>query len=159
MPDPIEIVLPLAGGCPCGACRYRVTRTPLTLYVCHCSECQRQSSSGFGMSMPIPGKSLRITSGVPRLFQRPSASGRASDPPTGMVDGPGSTLCLQGMPVGARRLRRRGNPPPRRNRDSAAAASRRRREQPDALGAHTPWGEVPGEAGVHIVGVAGRMAC
>jgi hypothetical protein len=77
MPDPIEIALPLTGGCQCGACRYRVTRAPLTLYVCHCTECQRQSSSGFGMSMPIPAKGLEITSGAPRLFQRPSASGRA----------------------------------------------------------------------------------
>jgi len=46
-------MLPLAGGCQCGAVRYRVTAWPRTLYCCHCSECQRQSSSAFGMSMRV----------------------------------------------------------------------------------------------------------
>ncbi len=45
--------LPLAGGCQCGAVRYRITGWPLTLYCCHCSECQRQSSSAFGMSLRV----------------------------------------------------------------------------------------------------------
>ena len=38
------------GGCQCGAVRYEVTGPPIKLYVCHCTECQRQSGSAFGMS-------------------------------------------------------------------------------------------------------------
>ncbi|MEM7301023.1 MAG: GFA family protein [Pseudomonadota bacterium] len=43
----------MSGGCQCGKVRYQVTCRPLTLYACHCSECQKQSSSAFGMSMRI----------------------------------------------------------------------------------------------------------
>ena len=46
--------LPLAGGCQCGQLRYKVTVKPLTLYCCHCTECQAQSSSAFGMSLRVP---------------------------------------------------------------------------------------------------------
>ena len=39
------------GGCQCGKIRYRLTGKPLMLYVCHCSDCQKQSGSAFGMSL------------------------------------------------------------------------------------------------------------
>jgi hypothetical protein len=42
------------GGCQCGRVRYRVEGEPLTLGICHCTECQRQSGSAFGMSMVTP---------------------------------------------------------------------------------------------------------
>ena len=43
--------LPLQGGCQCGQLRYRLHERPLTLYCCHCTECQKQSASAFGMSL------------------------------------------------------------------------------------------------------------
>ena len=43
--------LPLAGGCQCGQLRYKLHEEPLTLYCCHCTECQAQSGSAFGMSL------------------------------------------------------------------------------------------------------------
>jgi hypothetical protein len=52
--------LPLTGGCQCGAVRYRITGWPLTLYCCHCSECQRQSASAFGMSMRVARADVEI---------------------------------------------------------------------------------------------------
>lgn len=45
--------LPLAGGCQCGAVRYRVAGRPVVFYLCHCSECQRHTSSAFGESLRI----------------------------------------------------------------------------------------------------------
>ena len=48
-----KVVLPLEGGCQCGAVRYAISAAPLTLYCCHCTECQAQSSSAFGMSMLV----------------------------------------------------------------------------------------------------------
>jgi hypothetical protein len=71
-----RIPLPLAGGCQCGACRYEVGARPLTLYVCHCRDCQRQSASGFGMSMPVPRAGFALTRGDPRRWHRTAASGR-----------------------------------------------------------------------------------
>lgn len=52
--------LPWGGGCQCGAVRYRVVAWPLTVYCCHCLECQRQSASAFGMSMRLAVEGLDI---------------------------------------------------------------------------------------------------
>jgi hypothetical protein len=73
------IPLPLAGGCQCGACRYAISTPPLTLYACHCTECQRQSGSAFGLSMPVPRVGFAITRGAPATWRRVAASGRAVD--------------------------------------------------------------------------------
>jgi hypothetical protein len=66
MPAPYE------GGCQCGAVRYALKAEPLTVYVCHCTECQKQSSSAFGMSMTVLRDDVTITQGTPRSFERPA---------------------------------------------------------------------------------------
>lgn len=43
--------LPWTGACQCGQLSYRITAMPWTLYCCHCTECQGQSASAFGMSL------------------------------------------------------------------------------------------------------------
>ena len=43
--------LPLSGGCQCGGVRYEIKAKPLTVYVCHCTECQRQSGSAFAQQL------------------------------------------------------------------------------------------------------------
>ncbi len=70
------IQLPLEGGCQCGAIRYRITQAPLTLYACHCTECQSQSGSGFGLSMPVPRDALKVEGAAPSSWSRQAASGR-----------------------------------------------------------------------------------
>ena len=55
MPD-----LPLTGGCQCGQLRYQVTQKPKTLYCCHCTECQSQASSAFGMSLRVAADAVEI---------------------------------------------------------------------------------------------------
>ena len=55
-----RVALPLAGGCQCGVRRYRVNAAPLTLYCCHCTECQAQSSSAFGMSMLVERSAIEV---------------------------------------------------------------------------------------------------
>lgn len=45
--------LPLSGGCQCGAFRYRITGAPVVFYFCHCTQCQRQSTSAFAESLRI----------------------------------------------------------------------------------------------------------
>lgn len=58
------------GGCLCGAIRYRVTGKPLTLYACHCTDCQKQSGSAFGMSMMFLKTQLELLQGSPRTFTK-----------------------------------------------------------------------------------------
>ena len=69
--------LPLTGGCQCGAVRYWVGAPPLTCYVCHCSECQRQSGSAFGMSLLIPTEGFEVAGPTAHL-RRVAPSGHAS---------------------------------------------------------------------------------
>jgi len=64
------------GGCQCKQIRYEITARPLTLYCCHCKECQKQSSSAFGMSMPVPREAVKIIQGEPKTWTRKSDSGR-----------------------------------------------------------------------------------
>jgi hypothetical protein len=71
--------LPLTGGCQCGQLRYEVNAEPLSVYVCHCTECQRQSSSAFGMSLMVPRAAFRFTQGVPQRYSRKADSGRVID--------------------------------------------------------------------------------
>ena len=64
------------GGCQCGAVRYRITGAPLTLYACHCTDCQKQSSSAFGMSLWVRQADFQIVAGEPKLWQVTAESGR-----------------------------------------------------------------------------------
>ena len=65
---------PYTGGCQCGSVRYVVTTEPIRLLACHCKECQRQSASAFGMSMPVKKDSLTVT-GLTKQFTRIADSG------------------------------------------------------------------------------------
>jgi len=66
----------LEGGCQCGAVRYAVTGPVKRLLVCHCIDCQRQSSSAFGMTMVVAEADFRITRGAVKTFTSRAESGR-----------------------------------------------------------------------------------
>ncbi len=70
MPDVRE------GGCQCGTIRYRVNAEPIAVGICHCTECQRQSGSAFGMSLIIPKDAFQLLRGTLKTFTRSSDSGR-----------------------------------------------------------------------------------
>ncbi|ERS99430.1 uncharacterized protein SPSK_04500 [Sporothrix schenckii 1099-18] len=61
--------------CQCGAVSFMTpTAKPLALYICHCHDCRRQSSSAFGTSaifprFPLPDDSLIS------CYTRPTSSG------------------------------------------------------------------------------------
>lgn len=44
---------PVEGGCQCGAVRYRLNAPPLSVYNCHCKDCQRFSGAAWSMSMIV----------------------------------------------------------------------------------------------------------
>jgi hypothetical protein len=71
--------LPMAGGCQCGAVRYEVGGAPLRVYICHCLECRKQSASAFGISVWVRRADFTLLSGAPRVWSRPTDSGRVLD--------------------------------------------------------------------------------
>ena len=66
---------PATGGCQCGAVRYEIRGAPLDLYVCHCTECRRQSASAFGISVIVRAGDLVRRTGETRVWRRPSHLG------------------------------------------------------------------------------------
>src|SRR5688572_24042124 len=64
-----------AGGCQCGQVRYVAPLKPLALYICHCTECQKQSASAFGISFTIGRDTLKVVQGHPAFWTRQTASG------------------------------------------------------------------------------------
>ncbi len=64
------------GGCQCGAVRYELTGKPLETYICHCSECRRQSASAFGISVIVRSADFHLVQGAVKQWSRPTASGQ-----------------------------------------------------------------------------------
>ncbi len=88
---------PYAGGCLCGALRYRVTAEPLTIYACHCTDCQRRTGTAFALSMVVPRESVVLDQGTPIGYRVTLPDGRIK---TGNACGSCSTR-LWGEPVKA----------------------------------------------------------
>ncbi len=65
------------GGCQCGAIRYEVTGAPKQIVACHCTDCQRQSGSAFGMTMVVDQADFRLLQGDLKTFRSESDAGRA----------------------------------------------------------------------------------
>ncbi len=66
----------LRGGCQCGGIRYEVTGAPRQVVVCHCTDCQRQSGSAFGMTLVVKEENFRLTQGDLKTFASNSDAGR-----------------------------------------------------------------------------------
>ena len=50
----------IVGGCLCGNVRYRSDAEPVMTAVCHCSFCQKQTSSAFSILVAVPKGSMQI---------------------------------------------------------------------------------------------------
>jgi hypothetical protein len=61
--EPVGMTTPCTGGCSCGAVRYVVTRAPLAVYACHCTDCQRSSGTAFTLSMLLDRATFEVTQG------------------------------------------------------------------------------------------------
>jgi hypothetical protein len=68
---------PYTGGCVCGALRYEIKAEPITVYNCHCTECQKVASSAFGMSVRVSPEAFNITKGDVKSVGTVADSGRA----------------------------------------------------------------------------------
>ena len=67
-----------AGGCHCRALRYTLTKNPLDVYLCQCTDCQRLSGAAFGIGVVVPADAFTLT-GTPRWVQRVLGSGRTGN--------------------------------------------------------------------------------
>jgi len=70
--------LPQTGGCLCGALRYEITEAPQMVYTCHCTDCQRLTSSAFSMAIVVADGAFQLTRGEPRPQQKTADSGRVN---------------------------------------------------------------------------------
>jgi hypothetical protein len=66
----------LAGGCACGAVRYRLGSAPMFVHCCHCRDCQRQTGSAFVINALIETDRIALLSGDPEPVPVPTDSGR-----------------------------------------------------------------------------------
>jgi hypothetical protein len=69
----------LAGGCACGAVRYRMQSEPLIVHCCHCTWCQRETGSAFALNAMIEADRVTLLQGEPERVATPSNSGKGQD--------------------------------------------------------------------------------
>ena len=55
-----------------------ITQAPELVYTCHCTDCQRFTSSAFSLGIALPETAFRLTAGEPRPLQRMADSGRVN---------------------------------------------------------------------------------
>ena len=67
----------MTGGCQCGAVRYSLDKMPEAVFVCHCTDCRKQTSSAFALVAVIPEEQFHMDRGKVRTFESVAASGRA----------------------------------------------------------------------------------
>lgn len=67
---------PQHGGCFCGDVRYELRQDPLTLYACHCTDCQRQTGASFVLTMVARREAVEITKGELREYSLELPDGR-----------------------------------------------------------------------------------
>ncbi len=64
----IDAAAGLAGGCQCGAVRYRLTATPAGVNICHCRMCQKASGGPFMAFGGVRLSEFVVTSGAIATF-------------------------------------------------------------------------------------------
>jgi hypothetical protein len=70
--------LPQTGGCQCGKIRYKITEAPQLVYTCHCTDCQRLTSSAFSLGLVVAETAFHRSGSEPRPLQRTADSGRVN---------------------------------------------------------------------------------
>ncbi len=69
-----------SGGCGCGSIRYDLLSDPVTVYACHCTDCQTDTGASFTLSMIVNRESVVLTRGEPVLREFSFPDGRVRRP-------------------------------------------------------------------------------
>jgi hypothetical protein len=64
------------GACLCGAVTYEAEIDPDRVVICHCSDCQINSGSAYGIVASVTDGKFRLTTGQLREYEKSAASGR-----------------------------------------------------------------------------------
>jgi hypothetical protein len=59
------LTLPQDGSCRCGRVKLRISKAPLLAMACHCTGCQKMSSSAYSLSAAIPADGFQVIEGEP----------------------------------------------------------------------------------------------
>ena len=57
----------LCGSCLCGQVRYQIEGTPMHMYYCHCTTCQKATGTAFAINILVPTAAFTIVDGQDRL--------------------------------------------------------------------------------------------
>jgi hypothetical protein len=57
--------LPVEGACRCGRVRMRISAPPMLTMACHCTGCQKMTSSAFSLSVAVPAEGFEVIQGEP----------------------------------------------------------------------------------------------
>src|SRR5215217_7931802 len=60
-----KLKLPSEGACRCGRVRLKISKPPILTMACHCTGCQRMSSSAYSLSAAIHADGFEVTQGEP----------------------------------------------------------------------------------------------
>jgi hypothetical protein len=52
---------PIEGSCQCGQVTYKLYEAPTKVYACHCTECQKLSTSPFSITAIVPAGAIEFT--------------------------------------------------------------------------------------------------
>ena len=66
----------IVGGCLCGNIRYTCEAEPMMMAICHCKNCQKQTSTSFSILVAVPKGSLNI-GGELSAYNDQGSSGQA----------------------------------------------------------------------------------
>ena len=62
----------ISGACHCGTITVEGEIDPERVSICHCTDCQARTGSAFGVSVPVPGNTFKIT-GQPTAYLKTTA--------------------------------------------------------------------------------------
>lgn len=64
------------GSCICGSVRYEIVSEPITLFACHCSDCQTVTGSGYVLALRVPCDGVAVIKGEAKPYERTEADDR-----------------------------------------------------------------------------------
>ena len=67
---------PYLGNCLCGQVKFQLNAEPLTLYACHCTDCQRRSGGALLLSMWVNREAIELLEGSLLLVSSIATDGR-----------------------------------------------------------------------------------
>ena len=62
------------GQCHCGQITFEAEVDPMTLTICHCTDCQTLTGSAFRINIPVPAEHFVLRSGTPKSYVKAAES-------------------------------------------------------------------------------------